>query len=177
MKLSWKPIVSVALVVVPILLLILQQVYGWLPLVLETDATWFTILCGVGISAGFSLLATGPRHAYRNFMLALALLLGIPLLVGGIAAVGDAANGTTITGDDGLLFALNTIGTQVAEWGVIAQIITSLIPAAAIVVGIVLIYMADTPDEYQTAIIETLLVVGVLVLSSFAFGWLGVTVF
>lgn len=170
-----RTVASIALVVAPLLVLILQQSYGFIPIVSATDGAWVTVLCGVGISAGFALVSTSPRGAYRNFMLAIALILGVPLVISGVAAIGDVANSTNVTEGEGVLFTLNTIGSQVADWAVITQIITGLIPAAVIVVGVIMIYMGDGPDEYMTAVIETLLVVGVLVVSTLFFSWMGIS--
>lgn len=168
-----RNILSVVLVLGPVVVLIAQQLTGFIPIVQSSDATWITVICAVSIAAGFGAIGSTPRTQYRNFMLALGLVLGLPLLVGTLGLVSDAALGTEFA-PHGIITPLNTIGSQVGDWVVITQLVTGLIPAGVIVVGIVMIYMSDGPDEYATAIAETLLAVGILVLATFAFDWLGV---
>lgn len=166
---------SILLVSVPIVVLIYQQLTGTIPLRADTpDSAIFSILMGLAICSGFAIIEKSPRGMFRNFIVSAALLLGIPLLVSGLVAGNDAANGTTIAEGKGWWFTMDVIGSQVAEWSWLIQTIVGLIPAAVIVVGIIMIYLSDNPDEMQTPIIETIVVIGLIVVATMAFGWLGV---
>ena len=91
--------------------------------------------------------------------------------------MGDVALGSEIAGGKGFFFALDTLGSQISEWTVILKFIVGAVPACVVITGIVLIYVSDTPDELQTAVIETIVAVVIMVIAVLGLGWLGVDVF
>jgi len=166
---------SILLITVPIIVLIWQQLTGTIPLRAGTpDSAIFSILMGLAICTGFAIIEKGPRGMFRNFIISAALLLGLPLIISGLIAGNDVANGTTLSEGKGWFFTMDVIGSQVTEWSWLIQTIVGIIPAAVIVVGIVMIYLSDNPDEMETPIIETMVVVVIIVIATMAFGWLGV---
>jgi len=177
-RLDSRKIISWLLIFVPVILLILQQVNGLFAFRAGTyDSTIFTLICGGCMVAGYVYQERNPRDQLKKGIISALLFIGIPLIVGGVFTLNDATNGTTLTEGTGYLFALDTIGSQITEWTVVLKFITSIIPASVVVAGIIFIYMADTPDETQTAVIETALAIGLMILATLGLGWLGVSVF
>jgi len=173
--LSTRGLASVLLVTVPIILLIWQQLTGIFPLRDGTsDAAIFSILMGACICIGFAINEHSPRLMFRNALIGAVGLIGVPMIISGIIAGNDVAQGTNLAEGQGWFFALDVISSPVVEWSFIIQTITALIPIAVIIIGIVMIYLSDSPDEMQTPVIETLVVVGIIVLATLLFGWLGV---
>lgn len=178
MRLDSRKIISWCLIFVPLILLIWQQVAGIFPFRDGTsDATIFYLLCGVSIIAGFVYQQRNPRMRIKVGIWTAAMFLGLPLLIGGIFAMGDVALGSEIAGGKGFFFALDTLGSQISEWTVILQFIVSAVPACVVISGVVLIYLAKDVDGLQTAVIETVLAIVIMVIAVLALGWLGVDVF
>lgn len=177
-RLDSRKLISWSLIFIPLALLLMQQSVGLFPFRENTlDATIFTVIMGVLMVAGYAYQERNPRDRMKKIIITSILFIGLPFIVGGMFALNDAVQGTTISGDKGYIFALDTIGSSVSDWTIIIQFIVGIIPAAVVVTGIIFIYMADTPDEYQTAIIETLLAIGMMVLAVLGLGWLGIRVF
>lgn len=176
LKFNWKGVAGMALVVVPLLLLVLQQVHGFVPEVLPTDPVIYTLLMSGAMVIGFGLIA--PRgNAGKFLLMALLLLVGIPVMFGGALTVADVASATDITGGEGWMYALSTIGTQVQEFAMITQIIVGLIPVAVILLALIGINMSRDWEHKKIAIGTCLLSIGVLVASVFMFELVGVSVF
>lgn len=176
MTLGW--FLSIALVVGPVLLLVWQQLGGIFTLNIGAyDKPIFTAIMSVLIALGFTFFANGAQKKVQIFLLSIAILIGAPLIFSGMLVTNDAMNGTEITTGTGFWFAMDTISSQVAEWGAIIQIIVGLVPAAVIVIGVVMIFAGDGPDEYMTAFIEIGLAVVIMVVAALAFGWMGISIF
>lgn len=176
--LSLKGLGSIALVVLPLLFLIWQNVGGIFALRDNTyDKTIFSVIMALLMSGGFALQAKGGAKQFKWFVISAGFMIGIPLLVSGLVATNDLIQGTELGGGLGFYFALDTIGGQVTEWTALIKVIVAIIPAIVIVIGIVGIYLADTFDEMQVPIIETIVAVVVMALANFLFSWMGTPVF
>ena len=156
----------------------LQQVFGYFLLNIgEYDREIFTILMAVLISLGFAVQTDDKRKAIRNFTAVFAVLIGLPMIVAGLLVVNDTVNGTEVTGSLGIWFALDTISSQVAEWTIVIQTIIGIVPVVVVVIGVAMIFYADSPDEMLVPILETACAIGLMIFAAMGFGWLGISIF
>lgn len=176
-----KILISLLLVFGPLILLTLQQLYGFLPFRENTyDAVWFAGIIIFIMALGFAYQAYSRIDQLRNFIMGFGFLFGLPMIFSAVWGSLDAEFGTDFTMGSQLnafWFGLDILGSYATDVTLVVQTVTGLIPVGIIVIGVILIFVGDSPDEYATAIIETLLAIGVMILAQLGFGLLGVNIF
>lgn len=129
------------------------------------------------IAFGFTLQAKTPRRQLQVFVLSIVGLFAIPFIISGILSSNDALQGTNITQGRGFWFALDALSSQVLEWTTIIQLVVGLVPVVVVIIGVVMIFVADSVDEYAVALAEIGISIAIMVIAHLAFKWLGVSIF
>lgn len=148
------------------LMLILQTYLGFIDFADAISGRAFVILFTALFSLGFALqLGKGWKSILKWTLLIAGVLFGIYFIGGFSCSLADQLGydfGTTVTDS---YFFLDAMSSQIANIGIIINMFTkSILPAAAIILGIVLFLLADGPDEYTTALMEIAVIVGLLIL-------------
>lgn len=169
---NWKHIFLPGLIMILGLLLLWgQMLWGWLDFANVWSQRIYLILCFAVISLGYSLTFINMTDKVKQGLLMFIVLNVAMLLFGGFAAINDAVNGTLITEGSGIYVAYDVLTTpftsKALEFKIIVQTLIGALPAIIVVFSVVSIWTSDSPDEQQAAIIEIALVLGVILAFSF----------
>jgi hypothetical protein len=141
----------------------------------------FIVLCLATISLGLGWIKTDMGSRLQYALISFCILNIALIMFGGAGMINDATNGTTITEGSGVWMAFDTLSTpftsKAIEFKIIVQVLIGTVPTLILVFSIISIIMADTPDETQNAILEFIIILGVIILFSFfgnlfGFAWI-----
>jgi len=141
----------------------------------------FIVLCLATISLGIGWVKTDMGSRLNTALISFTILNIALILFGGAGMINDAVNGTTITEGSGVWMAFDTLSTpftsKAIEFKIIVQTLIGTLPAIILVFNVVTILIASDPDETQSAILEFVMVLGVLISFSFfgnlfGFAWI-----
>ena len=141
----------------------------------------FIILCLATISLGIGWVKTDMGSRLNTALISFTILNIALILFGGAGMINDAVNGTTITEGSGVWMAFDTLSTpftsKAIEFKIIVQTLIGTLPALILIFAVVSIIMADTPDEMQSAVLEFIIILTVIIVFSFfgnlfGFAWI-----
>jgi len=141
----------------------------------------FIILCLATISLGIGWVKTDMGSRLNTALISFTILNIALILFGGAGMINDAVNGTTITEGSGVWMAFDTLSTpftsKAIEFKIIVQTLIGTLPALILIFAVVSIIMADTPDETQSAVLEFIIILTVIIVFSFfgnlfGFAWI-----
>ena len=141
----------------------------------------FIILCLATISLGIGWVKTDMGSRLNTALISFTILNIALILFGGAGMINDAVNGTTITEGSGVWMAFDTLSTpftsKAIEFKIIVQTLIGTLPALILIFAVVSIIMADTPDETQSAVLEFIIILSVIIVFSFfgnlfGFAWI-----
>lgn len=123
------------------------------------------------MSLGHAMTQTEMSSKVKQGLLMFVVLNVAMLIFGGFSAINDAVNGTTITEGSGIYMAYDVLTTpftsKALEFKIIVQTLVGTLPAIILLFSVVSIWTGDSPDEQQAALIEFVLVLGVVLVFSF----------
>jgi hypothetical protein len=165
-KISVTKYVGIFLTIFSFVMLILQTYLGFMEFTDAITGRTFVIGFTAMFALGFGLqLGDAWQSILKWFGLIACVLFGIYFIGGFSCALADQLGydmGTTVSDS---YFFLDALSTQITDISIIINMFTkTILPAAAIILGIVLFLLADGPDEYTTALIEVGVIVGLLII-------------
>lgn len=170
----WKHVLGYLAILAPWIILLTQAQWNWLEFANVQSARYFGIGMVVLATIGVMALTSGIGNQVKFGMIALITQFGL-LFLGGNFGIVDAVSPDYVSGQgiwyslDGLSGLSSAIGAMEGVVGIVAK----AIPFFVLIVGVTGILVADSPDEYMTPVIETVIAVAILCLFYGLGNWIG----
>lgn len=179
---DWKKILIPGLIVLlGVLLVFLQYRYQYLTFANDWSGRIYLLLCTGLISIGHGMVQNDVSSKIKHGVIMFILINVLLWACGMFTMANDALNGTTVTSESGIWIGFDTLTTpftsKALEFKIIVQTLVGVIPATVLVLSLISVWTADSPDEQQGALIEFALVLAILIAFSFfgnlfGFDWL-----
>jgi hypothetical protein len=160
--------IAIVLTFVSTLLLTIQSFWGAFTFTSLAWARVYTIGCVCGAAVGLALIFyKTPDKMFKAGIIAFSILLGIIYLGGfGLSMLDQLGVDFGVSIPDSL-WILDTVSSGVTTAGiVINMVVRSVLPAAIIIIGVILILLAGDVNDYETVAIEIGMIVATLVIVS-----------
>jgi hypothetical protein len=148
-----------------------QYRYQWISFANMWSGIIFVELCLALIAVGQGMMKIDIGSRIKYGILSFVLNNVALLIIGGIATMNDAVNGTTLTSSAGAYVAFDTLSTpftsKALEFKIVVDTIVGAVPSMMLIVSVISIWTAGGPDELQSAVFEIIIVLAVL--TGFAF--------
>lgn len=179
---NWKRvIISLLLTWAGLLMILLQFKYSFIPWANTWSARFFIIGMAVIIAIGQGFIRENLGDQIKIALLTFALEIVGLVAIGGFGVTQNALNGVDFIGSSGYWIAFDTLSTpftsKALEFKIIVETILKLIPSIVLLVGIISTWTASDPDELQSALIETILSLGIMLAFGFVGNLIGFTLF
>lgn len=182
MTADWKKIgISLLLTWIGLFMILLQYKYSFIPWANLWSARIFIIGMLIVIAIGQAYLKNSWADRIKYGLLTFAIeIIGL-LAIGGFGVTQNALNGVDFVGSSGYWIAFDTLSTpftsKALEFKIIVETILKLIPSVVLLMGILSTWTASDPDEMQTAIIETVISLVLMLAFGFVGNLIGFTLF
>lgn len=169
---NWKQLLlPVFFIATGLILLYGQMLNQWLTFANITSQRIYIVLCTALISIGHGLSKTETSKRVTQGIL-LFIILNVALLIfGGLTSINDAINATNITGGSGIFIAYDTLSTpftsKALEFSIIVKTLVGLLPAIIVSFSVISVWISSDPDELQSAILESAIVLAIVIAFSF----------
>ena len=155
---------GISLVIATFLLMILQLIYEFIPILTDNSKRIYTESLFISIAVGIGLISQTKEKIVKFTLLTWITLNGVYLLMGG-GWINDAIGlGNVDLSDRSFDYFLLAVGEG---WGdQVSSVINAIVlavPAVILIVGVITIFGAENSNEYQEAMIEIGLAVILLV--------------
>ena len=179
---NWKQLLLPSLLTVfGLVMLFAQMLWEMVDFANVWSQRIYILLCMGTMSIGVGMVKTEMSAQISRSVLSFALMNIAFIMFGGFGAINDAVNGTTLTAGSGIWMSYDVMSTpftsKAIEFKIIVQTLIGTLPAIILVFSIVTVLIASDPDETQSAILEFVMVLGVLISFSFfgnlfGFAWM-----
>jgi hypothetical protein len=162
-------------------LLVLQWGYNIFGPLIKSNRDSMILTLGLltTVALGFALTIKNTRKSLTIFFAFLGFNVAWALAIGQLGFANDVAVGTSFEEADQFftLSAISNLTEEAVGLGILVKVLVNVVPIAILVAGAVLVWMADSPDETQTAIIDTIIIIVLFIIAQALFGILGVDLF
>ena len=179
---NWKKIgLSLLFTWIGLFMILFQYKYSFIPWANTWSARIFVIAMCLLIAIGQGLIRDSRENQIKIGLLTFALeLIGL-LAIGGFGVTQNALSGVDFVGSSGYWISFDTLSTpftsKALEFKIIVETILKLIPSVVLLVGIISTWTASDPDELQSALIETVLSLFIMLAFGFVGNLIGFTLF